>query len=206
MRCTSLLACVLLAGVSLVSSGELEPTAPPGATMKSLDEIPPTWSQKLDSTNGSAVPEIAGCDSSRFRCIWFSGAPTPLPQAVLDKETGLVWERSPDTVTLSWSTAVHYCYSRDTGGRLGWRLPKVEELMSLADPSESVPALPDGHPFLDIHAGATTDEYYWSSTTSHGFSTLAVSVGFRARSVSHESKTDSRHIWCVRGGHGYDGF
>jgi hypothetical protein len=78
-------------------------------------------------------------------------------QAVLDRETGLVWERSPGGGTRVRYQAVQYCMERTTGGRMGWRLPKAEELFSLLDPANfgqpfvnSPAALPTGHPFLNV--------------------------------------------------------
>jgi hypothetical protein len=47
------------------------------------------------------------------------------------------------------------------GNRLGWRLPTVNELASLVDPSRSDPALPAGHPFNDVQLS----DHYWSATT-----------------------------------------
>ena len=40
-------------------------------------------------------------------------------QAVLDRETGLVWEQSPLTTTHTWNAARVQCTSRTVGGRKG---------------------------------------------------------------------------------------
>ena len=127
-------ACIALA-VSLpkvINAGSLEPTAPPGPTMKTLDEIPPTWSQKLDSTDGDEF----GCGSSRFECVLDY-------TAVLDKETGLVWARDANIFgQLEWYEALVISRNYILSDRKGFRLPTVEELASLLDLSESNPALP----------------------------------------------------------------
>src|ERR671918_2705680 len=59
-------------------------------------------------------------------------------EAVLDRETGLIWQQCPSTTTVPWMLnnqftgfAVGNCYSAQTGGRTGWRLPTYEELQSL---------------------------------------------------------------------------
>jgi len=77
-------------------------------------------------------------------------------EAVLDKETGLVWERSWDQAsylelgkmpvlraypkTPFWALGLpvaggfgmaSYCYQKQVGGRKGWRLPTIEVLLSL---------------------------------------------------------------------------
>ena len=76
-------------------------------------------------------------------------------QAVLDKETQLVWPISPQPAR-DWTFAVSYCHASHTGGRAGWRLPSISELTSLLGTDAK---LPTGHPFnIDIA------QLFWSST------------------------------------------
>ena len=124
---------------------------------------------------------------------------------ILDKETSLVWERSPDaTATTDWGAAVTHCYQLEVGDRKGWRLPTIEELASLIDMANSSPALPNGHPFNIVTPG-----FYWSATTciATGCTNHAWRVGLHDGAVGPEIKTDADfRAWCVRGGHGYDGY
>jgi enamine deaminase RidA (YjgF/YER057c/UK114 family) len=62
--------------------------------------------------------------------------------AVLDKETGLVWEKSPQSAAVSLPNARLACANKAVGGRKGWRLPALPELASLVDPSVASPARP----------------------------------------------------------------
>src|SRR5437762_1672397 len=79
-------------------------------------------------------------------------------EAVLDRESGLVWEQSPSTSS-SWLIASRHCVDLSAGGRRGWRLPTIQELLSLVDPSVALPGpnLPSGHPFNNVQSSA-----YWS--------------------------------------------
>ncbi len=165
----------------LISAGNMEPPGPPGSTMKTLDQIPPTWSQKLDA------PE-------RFELV-LDG------QAVLDKETGLVWEQSPNTTTMDWPSACSHCYQREVAKCKGWRLPHVEELASLVDNDNLYPALPTDHPFSNVQLFS-----YWSSTTNAPDASYAWFVGFDDGYVGYYDKSSDHHVWCVRGGHGHDAY
>jgi hypothetical protein len=157
--------------------------------MKSLDEVPPTWSQLLDSTDGD--PQ-SGCDSSRFRCV-MNG------EAVLDRETGLVWTRVVNGSLRFWVDALDYCSVDEmSGGRLGWRLPKLEELLSLQDRSQPAPRLPTGHPFVGVTLNA-----YWSATTTWRWTDFANAAWFGdgVLVTAWSDKDDElRGAWCVRGG------
>jgi hypothetical protein len=123
-------------------------------------------------------------------------------EAVLDRETGLVWERDPKTAhpvfeSAEFSIATRICAGVRTGGRLGWRLPSFHELASLLDPStNSGLALPAGHPFLNIAPGL-----YWSATTFTGDTNSGYVVSFAAPGgVSSSSTVISNRLWCVRAG------
>jgi hypothetical protein len=144
--------------------------------------------------------------TNRFRVLpEFSG------QAVLDRETQLVWEQSPLTTLHVWvmsgglsASARYQCMSRTTGGRKGWRLPSVFELASLVDPSVPFPGptLPPGHPFLNVQAK------YLSATTNASDPSEAWFVFFNFGEVSAGSKTTTSlgYVWCVRGAMNADAY
>ena len=128
--------------------------------------------------------------------------------AVLDRETGLIWQKTPVSSLgqlnlVDWAFAVNTCYLQAVSNRLGWRLPTVEELQSLHDlgifgPDDT--RLPLGHPFVSVLNGSV--HFYWSSTTQADDPTKAYGVSMNANfnGPTTFSKTDNRGVWCVRGG------
>ena len=127
---------------------------------KTLDHIPPTWDQILRCSNPKKCP--------RFELV-MGGV------AVLDKETGLVWEQSPSSTRFRWNDisdfrlrAAYHCDNLSVGNRKGWRLPTVQELASLIDPSvaEPGPTLPAGNPFTNVQSDAFAP--YWTATSFAG--------------------------------------
>ena len=117
--------------------------------------------------------------------------------AVLDKNTGLVWEKSPATTRSTWAGARNACIGKNVGGQKGWRLSSIPELVSLIDPSvpSPGPTLPPGHPFLNVQS-----DFYWSATADANGPSNAWYALFLNGGVFSDSKTFSNHVWCVRGG------
>jgi hypothetical protein len=130
-------------------------------------------------------------------------------EAVYDQETGLVWEQAPTDSTRAWYLAQSECNSRAVGNRKGWRLPTIQELTSLIDPTvpSPGPTLPAGHPFSNVHIPTAIESaLYWSATTvdSPSSPTDAWVVEFGAGGVGNFGKLrpGSTYHWCVRGGPG----
>ena len=145
----------------------------------------PSWDQKLPS-------------STRFIVLsnWNN-------EAVLDRETGLVWERTLGGGISDWFVANSTCIVKTVGGRLGWHLPTIQELASLIDPSVAAPGptLPAGHPFINVAAAG-----YWSSTSQAPAATQAWTVDFSSGFILgfREKGTTFRNVWCTRGGQTVD--
>ena len=153
----------------------------------------PSWDQKLPA-------------SARFIVLsnWGSAA-------VLDRETGLVWERSPDPSPRTWLVSWGYCKELTTGGRKGWRLPTIHEIQTLVDPAAVQPALPAGHPFLGILASAPSAQHYYHSSTTVAdepdFAIVTTFANGSADSVFPKNRASETndgivytvHAWCVRG-------
>ncbi len=121
--------------------------------------------------------------------------------AVLDRETGLVWERSPSTTPVIFlaGQASLRCIALTLGNRRGWRLPSIQELASLMDAdtaNTNSPRLPPGHPFQNLQ------DLYWSSTA---INTQFQWLVFLGNGLSGGDSVEAPHFaWCVRGGKGTD--
>lgn len=128
--------------------------------------------------------------------------------AVLDRETGLVWERSSAPILWSYEQAQQICAQSSTGGRAGWRVPSLHELSSLLDPAVPGPGLwlPAGHPFI----GLSDADLYWTATSREGFPTAAwaIALGTVTAAPSNRccsvgpgvAKSTPLRLLCVRGG------
>lgn len=122
--------------------------------------------------------------------------------AVLDRETGLVWQKTPFNIIGdgSFPTQDQQCRELTTGGRKGWRQPTVDELQSLIDPTQTFPGpfLPPGNPFT----GVSFSDFYWTTTPAPGFPNQVYIVRLGSgtfTSADATSSTPQHPVWCVRG-------
>jgi hypothetical protein len=164
---------------------------------------PSAWDLQLQCNTHATCPRFVVLSN------WIDTSHPSGGAAVLDRETGLVWEQSPSTTPLQWggpgvpmlTSAQFHCNNMNVGNRKGYRLPTLQELTSLVDPTRS-PALPAGHPFSNVQTG-----FYWSATTSASDAGFTWTVGFAGGGVSGDVGVKNSSLgfaWCVRGGQGVD--
>jgi hypothetical protein len=117
-------------------------------------------------------------------------------EAVLDKDTDLIWEISPRPTTVTWNEARSTCATRTTGGRKGWRLPAPAEMRSLVGPAvdSPIPNLPPGHPFSNIQPSS-----YWTVVPEANQPSYARYVDAFLGNVLSFIKIYTYPVWCVRG-------
>lgn len=140
----------------------------------------PSWDQEIPT-------------SSRFVVLTAWGG-----EAVLDQETGLVWQQNPtaNPNPVNLESALLYCVETPFGGRFGWRLPSAEEFYTLLDPNTG--AMFAGSPFTfsyPIQADVAT-----ATTYNGSYLTVGVANNGAAPSTyftGNDNPTNA--IWCVRG-------
>ncbi len=177
----------ILALARATVAGPLDPPGPVGSTMRTIDELLPSWGKTLASSGG--------CSSQRFTCVMSN-------QAVLDHETGLVWQRVPAAGATDFLTADQTCREAKIGGRYGWRLPAIDELFSLDDDT-TADSLPAGHPFTN-----TPDTYLWSRTADASDAQRVQTMTFLLNGGGYSviarprfgfNPAENARAWCVRG-------
>ncbi len=128
---------------------------------------------------------------------------------ITDNRTGLMWKKCSEgqnndatctgtAATYLWMPALLQCTGLTTpGGYNDWRLPNVNELMSIINYGAAVP------PYINTTYFPNTkiDIGYWTSTTDVVNPTLALSPNFNVAYVYQSSKTTLYgNVRCVRGG------
>ena len=114
-------------------------------------------------------------------------------EAVLDKETQLVWQAivNPTPALRTWPLAHIVCHISTTGGRRGWRLPTFTEIASIFGTDGVKATAFNGVP----------NDVYWTATdhpslVGYAMVIMVPSGNYTGTSVN---KNEERRFWCVRG-------
>ena len=111
---------------------------------------------------------------------------------VSDTKTSLQWQDNIN-IQYAWNDAIDYCRDLTLGGHSDWRLPNINELLTLVDYTKSNPTI------TNIFAYRTSNRY-WSSTTYAASTSNAWSVYFSSGGLNTNDKSISGHVRCVRAG------
>ena len=193
---------LVLGGVLVASYGS--GVAPAGAQTATTSSI---IINKLNQILEALTSAAAGQNNHTLRWDTNNASATrfitAFTGAVLDKNTGLVWDQAPDGTPGDWFEATAHCVRRNVGGTVGWRLPSVVELKSVQDPSLPAPFVPASA--FTLSTSETTpgvqSANYWSASTYANNPTIAWGVFFGSSNVNFVGKTGAvGRAWCVRGG------
>ncbi|MGK5093038.1 DUF1566 domain-containing protein [Deltaproteobacteria bacterium TL4] len=110
---------------------------------------------------------------------------------ILDKTTGLMWQKADDGTQRNWDAANQYCDTLALADYADWYLPTKDELMGLVDTQYNPTIDPAFFP-------NTKSSYYWSSTTGAYGTSGAWYVDFLFGHVGGNSKTSTYYVRCVR--------
>jgi Protein of unknown function (DUF1566) len=123
---------------------------------------------------------------------------------IIDYCTNLTWQKCSDglsgtncgtgtAVFPTWSAAISYCNGLSLGGAGTWRLPNINELLSIVNYSTY-------SPIINVtYFPATVSNFYWSSSTSAYSTGNAWGVYFDYGNTYGNGKGNGYYVRCVRG-------
>ena len=112
---------------------------------------------------------------------------------ITDTASGLQWTKS-NVTGKKWLEALEYCENLTFGGNTDWRLPNINELISIMDYAKYSPAtvFPD---IDNITLWSSTSKTPQKATSS---STSAWKMATKTGLTSSATKTSSYNVMCVR--------
>lgn len=110
-----------------------------------------------------------------------------------DKNTDLIWQTNPSTSNYTWQEAKNHCDNLKYNYKNDWRLPNIDELMSLTDKTKYKPAI------TTKKIKIKTDDWYWTSSSLVSDPKGAWYVYFKYGSGYWDGKGNKYYALCVRG-------
>lgn len=178
-------------------------------------EIPRTGVTKCYDGAGTEID----CEGTRQDGAIQAGAVWPVPRftaggnTVTDELTGLVWAQNANLLgtddadkdadgtagdgLVTWQHALDYIATLNQNSYLGhadWRLPNINELLSLRDMSRYPIPLQAGSQFSNVQGSV-----YWTSTSKTNTTYEVWVVNFLHGQPYYTSKEGAFYVWPVRG-------
>ena len=130
---------------------------------------------------GSELPETT---SDQFEISALEG-----DEIVTDTETGLIWQNGYAAYK-TWQEALKYCENLEYAGYSDWRLPNINELISLINYEAYSPA--------SSFPGVMPSQKFWSSSTGSDGAQYAWYADFETGKTWDLLKTNKYYVRCVR--------
>jgi hypothetical protein len=174
-------------------------TATPTATVKML-----AWTVKFDF--GEVIPLLM-TSSLPVRCVRGqssilnagshglrkAGELSVTADTVQDTTTRLEWQRRDDGTKRNWKDALSYCSRLSLGGKNGWHLPNISELLGIVQYDGLNNGVAIDPAFQDPKG-----DLYWTSSLNQGAPTLTWSITFNLGVVDGVTVPAPGYARCVR--------
>lgn len=156
------------------------------------------WS--IDFNEGNITRRTLQSGQNYFTCV--NGDPIEYDRArmaedsvVIDTRTDLMWQDNDDSNAhvVTWFEGIQYCEYLEFAGFNDWRMPNINELVSIVDYSRSDPALPE------VFEQRWSLEYWSSTGDIRSQYDRAWRVDFNDGSTPRVNKYDNNaYVRCVR--------
>jgi hypothetical protein len=110
---------------------------------------------------------------------------------ITDNITNLVWQKVPNTNTLTWGDALDYAEGLELGNNANWRLPNIKEIQSISEVGFINPSVNTN--FFTISG----TKKFWSSTSLPNQTTKAWYWDTQFGITTYDLKTNSNYVICV---------
>jgi hypothetical protein len=172
-------------------------TNPDGYWSSTSKEATPiiAWNLNYSSQKNLPISTAAKNQNSYVRCI--NGEENTVlfsrdDEVVTDEKTLLIWQDNTITTSNNWEQAINYCESLTLKGYNDWRLPNINELLSIT-------AFHKSNPSIYNTFSHTQSSQYWSSTSAPKAFQKSWNIDFSdAKLLQTEKNSTSINVRCVR--------